>query len=189
MVIFHNAADGNDNAIVRAANDATALYVQSNNKVVIGNKGNTEQGLVYTKSDGSVKLYHGGSAAHVFETTSDGAKVTGQLDVTGDIIAFASASDLRLKDNITPIEHPLEKILTISGNTFNWNQESKWEGKADTGLIAQEIEGLGLPGVAEIREDGVHGVHYEKVIPLLVEAVKELTNRLEGLEHDLRFKK
>ena len=163
--------------------------VLSNNKVIIGNKDNTEQGLTYTRSNGSVKLYYGGTATHKLQTTTDGVQIEGRLDVSGDIIAFASASDHRLKDNITPIENPLEKILTISGNTFNWNAESDWEGKADTGLIAQEIEGLGLPGVAEIRGDGIHGVHYEKVIPLLVEAVKELTKRIEGLEHDLRFKK
>ena len=189
MVIFHDSLSGNDNAIVRAANDLTGLYLQSNNIVVIGNKDNTERGLVYTKSDGSIKLYHGGGSSPNFETTGTGAKVTGQLDVTGDIIAFAAASDHRLKNNITPIEKPLDKILTISGNTFTWNADSNWEGKEDTGLIAQEVEGLGLPGLAEVREDGIHGVRYEKVVPLLVEAVKELTKRLEGLEHDLRFKK
>ena len=186
--IYHDAAGSNNNFRVTADDDNTHLYLQSNNRVVIGNRDNTEQGLVYTKSDGAVKLYYGGSGSHVFETVTGGAKVTGQLDVTGDIIAY-SASDHRLKDNITPIENPLEKILTISGNTFNWNQASNWEGKADTGLIAQEIEGLGLPGLHTIREDGTHAVDYEKVIPLLVESVKELTKRLEGLEHDLRFKK
>ena len=186
--IYHDATSSNNNLRITAQDDNTHLYLQSNNRVVIGNKDNTEQGLVYTKSDGAVKLYYGGSGAHVFETVTGGAKVTGQLDVTGDIIAY-SASDHRLKDNITPIENPLEKILTISGNTFNWNQASNWEGKADTGLIAQEIQGLGLPGLHTIREDGTHAVDYEKVIPLLVESVKELTKRLEGLEHDLRFKK
>jgi len=186
--IYHDSESSNNNLRITATDDNTHLYLQSNNRVVIGNKDNTEQGLVYTKSDGAVKLYYGGSGAHVFETVTGGAKVTGQLDVTGDIIAY-SASDHRLKDNITPIENPLEKILTISGNTFNWNQASNWEGKADTGLIAQEIQGLGLPGLHTIREDGTHAVDYEKVIPLLVESVKELTKRLEGLEHDLRFKK
>ena len=187
--IYHDSASSNDNLRVVATDDNTHLYLQSNNKVIIGNKDNSAQGLTYTRSNGSVKLYYGGTATHKLQTTTDGVQIEGRLDVSGDIIAFASASDHRLKDNITPIQNPLEKILSISGNTFNWNAESDWEGKADTGLIAQEIEGLGLPGVAEIRGDGIHGVHYEKVIPLLVEAVKELTKRIEGLEHDLRFKK
>ena len=113
--IYHDAASSNNNLRITAQDDNTHLYLQSNNRVVIGNKDNTEQGLVYTKSDGAVKLYYGGSGAHVFETVTGGAKVTGQLDVTGDIIAYSS-SDHRLKDNITPIENPLEKILTISGN-------------------------------------------------------------------------
>ena len=130
-------------------------------------------------------MFNGGNR---LKTLDGGVSVTGQLDVTQDIIAF-TASDHRLKNNITPIKNPLEKIVSISGNTFVWNSSSNKEGKEDTGLIAQEIEGLGLPGLHTIREDGTHAVAYEKVVPLLVEAIKELTDRLEGLEHDLRFKK
>ena len=112
-------------------------------------------------------------------TTLDGTDINGDLRVTGDITAFWS-SDERLKDNITPIEDPLAKVLSISGNTFTWNEASNHEGN-DTGVIAQEIEALGLPGLATVRDDGTHAVNYEKLTALLIEAVKELSAKVDAL--------
>ena len=73
-------------------------------------------------------------------TIGTGISITGELQVTGDITAFYS-SDERLKDNINLIDNPLEKVISISGNTFDWNDKSNKEG-SDTGLIAQEVESL-----------------------------------------------
>ena len=113
-------------------------------------------------------------------TVAGGVGINNDLQVGGDITAFAS-SDKRLKDNLTPIEDPLAKVLSISGNTFNWNGASKWEGKADTGVIAQEIEALGLPGLTDVRDDGTKAVNYEKLAALLIEAVKELSAKVDTL--------
>ena len=110
-----------------------------------------------------------------------GAKIHGKLDVTNDIVAYSS-SDKRLKDNISPIKQALDKVKSISGNTFNWNGSSSYEGKGDTGVIAQEIEALGLPGVTTTREDGFKAVRYEKLVPVLIEAIKELSAKVDSLE-------
>ncbi len=66
-----------------------------------------------------------------------------QIEASGDIIAFGS-SDRELKDNIQPIENPLEKMDKIGGYTFIWNdKQSTYKGK-DVGVVAQEIqEGVG----------------------------------------------
>ena len=113
-------------------------------------------------------------------TVVGGVGIGGDLNVGGDITAYAS-SDKRLKDNITPIPNALDKVLSISGNTFNWNSASSKEGKGDTGVIAQEIEALDLPGVTTIRDDGTHAVAYEKLVPLLIEAIKELSAKVDAL--------
>ncbi len=113
-------------------------------------------------------------------TITGGAAIAKKLHVGDDIIAFAT-SDKRLKDNISPITKALSKVNSISGNTFNWNSASDYEGKGDTGVIAQEIEALDLPGVTTIRDDGTHAVNYEKLIPLLIEAIKELSNKVDAL--------
>ena len=121
------------------------------------------------------------NGAERLATQSDGVKITGELFVTDDITAF-SASDKTLKDNITPISNALDKVISISGNTFNWNEKSGKEGQGDTGVIAQEVEKLDLPGVTTTRDDGTKAVRYEKLVPLLIEAIKELKNEVDELK-------
>jgi hypothetical protein len=115
-----------------------------------------------------------------------GVGIGGALNVGGDVTAYAT-SDQRLKDNITPIPNALEKVLSISGNTFDWNEKSEKEG-SDVGIIAQEILEV-LPEIVTTRDNGYLAVRYEKLVPLLIEAIKEqqetisnLQNRLEILE-------
>ena len=102
----------------------------------------------------------------------------GSINAGGDVIAFSS-SDINLKKDISPIQNALDMINRISGNTFTWNvgmtDLAPYEnGTKDTGILAQEVEALGLPGVTKTRGDGVKAVRYDRLIPVLIEAVKEL---------------
>ena len=129
-------------------------------------------------------LYSDGSTSTTkLETTSAGIKVSGDLDVTGDITAYWSASDSTLKDNVTVIPSALDKVKAISGNTFTWKafRDQTPEGTQDTGVIAQEIEALGLPGLVKTNEDGHKSVSYTKLIPVLIEAIKELSTKVDAL--------
>ena len=115
-----------------------------------------------------------------------GIGVEGNIHAGGDIVAFSS-SDVTLKKDITPIQNALEMINKISGNTFTWNvgmtDLAPYEnGTKDTGILAQEVEALGLPGVTKTRGDGVKAVRYDRLIPVLIEAVKELTAKVKSLE-------
>ena len=114
-------------------------------------------------------------------TYPGGVKITGDLDVTGDIIAFSS-SDIRLKENISPIENALNMINSLSGNTFDWKVGQSNKG-TDTGILAQEVEALGLPGITQTRDNGAKAVRYERLIPVLIEAIKELTAKVNTLEN------
>ena len=138
-----------------------------------------------SSNDSGVKLYHGNNGEKM-RTISTGCSISGELRVSDDITAFYS-SDERLKDNINLIDNPLEKVISISGNTFDWNDKSNKEG-SDTGLVAQEIESLGLPGLVTTRDNGYLAVDYHKVIPLLVEAIKELSGKVDALEQKLSDK-
>ena len=104
----------------------------------------------------------------------------GAVRVAGDITAFYS-SDQRLKKNISPIKNALEKVNSISGNTFEWNEKTHNEGK-EVGVIAQEVEKLELPGVTTTRQDGTKAVRYEKLVPLLIEAIKELKCEIDEIK-------
>ena len=103
-----------------------------------------------------------------------------QIEASGDIIAFGS-SDRNLKDNIQPIENPLEKMEKIGGYTFVWNnKQSTYQGK-DVGVVAQEIQEV-LPEIVSGRANGYLGVKYEKIVPLLIESIKELKKEVEDIK-------
>ena len=139
-------------------------------------------------TDAGVELHwRGSSAGKRLETTENGITVQGEgRFVGGDLIAFAS-SDKRLKDNISPIKQALDKVKSISGNTFDWNEASGKEG-SEVGVIAQEVDALNLPGITTIRDDGTYAVRYEKLVPVLIEAIKELSTKVDSLEQKLSDK-
>ena len=117
-------------------------------------------------------------------TTSSNLQFDGtNLTVGGDIIAF-SASDIRLKSNITSIADAINKVKSLRGVTFEWNENSEHEGP-DTGVIAQEVDALELAGLVQQRQNGFLAVRYEKLIPVLIEAIKELSDKVDSLEQRL----
>ncbi|MDP9195900.1 MAG: tail fiber domain-containing protein [Pseudomonadota bacterium] len=101
----------------------------------------------------------------------------GKIDIENPI------SDIRLKDNIRPIDNALEKLLKIRGVYFDWkNPLSGWradpELPADTGVIAQEVEAV-FPELVKAREDGMKMVNYEQLIGPVIESVRALKDRQE----------
>ena len=95
-------------------------------------------------------------------------------------------SDRTTKDNITLIPDALDKVKALTGNTFTWNTkpspDSKRLGKPVIGVIAQEVEALGLcDSLIFDREDGTKHVSYKRLIPLLIEAIKELSAKVDAL--------
>jgi hypothetical protein len=106
------------------------------------------------------------------------------IRATGDIIAYFS-SDERLKENVQPIQNALSKVELISGNTYDWKEgfDNIHPHKGnDVGVIAQEIE-IVLPQVVINRDNGYKAVDYEKIVPLLIEAIKELSAKIKELEN------
>jgi len=110
---------------------------------------------------------------------------SGTLNVTGDITAFYS-SDKRLKENIKKIENPLDKLENINGYTFDWiEKEGIHSNKGhDIGVIAQEIEEV-LPEVTTTRDNGYKAVRYEKIVPLLIECIKEQQKQIDELKEEI----
>ena len=109
----------------------------------------------------------------------------GQIDATGDIIAFSS-SDKRLKTNIQPIQDPLTKLQKIGGYTFDWIPKQGIHSHTgnDIGVIAQEIEEV-LPEITTTRDNGYKAVKYEKLTAYLIECVKAQQTHIQQLEDRL----
>ena len=116
-----------------------------------------------------------------FSTELSGSVViSGSLKVTNDITAF-STSDERLKTNITPILDGLNKIGEIKGYEYDWVENEHHENVGhDIGVIAQEIEKI-APEAVVTRENGYKAVRYEKLIPLLIQAIRELNKKIDNL--------
>jgi hypothetical protein len=102
------------------------------------------------------------------------------IRASGDVIAFNS-SDERFKDNIKPISEPLWKLSKIGGYTFDWNDNQDVYKGHDVGVIAQEIHKV-LPEVVGEKNDGYLGVKYEKIVPLLIESIKELKQEVDEIK-------
>ena len=109
---------------------------------------------------------------------STGSFFSGSVEVSGDVTAF-STSDERLKDNVTPIGSAIDKINQIGGYEFDWNNSSEHSGH-DVGVIAQEIEKV-LPEVVVDRDTGYKAVRYEKIVALLIQAIKEQQLQIDEL--------
>jgi len=111
---------------------------------------------------------------------------TGEIRATNNIHAYYS-SDIRLKENIKTIDNAIEKINNLKGVEFDWTDEyiDKAGGeddyfirKNDIGCIAQDLQKV-LPQIVAERSDGYLAIKYEKIVALLIEAVKELDKKIK----------
>ena len=107
-------------------------------------------------------------------------QVTGIIRASDDIIAFAS-SDKKLKDNILPISNAVEKVKQLSGVEFDWNENQTTYSGHDVGVIAQEIEEV-FPSLVRESSEGYKQVKYEKLVGVLIEAIKELKVEIDQLK-------
>ena len=122
-----------------------------------------------------------------FSTGTSGTQIgtdaieTGTVNARDDLVA-SFASDKNLKDNILVIDNALNKIEQIGGYSYTWNHkiEDARVGNEDYGVIAQEIEEI-LPAAVKMNSRGHRTVSYNAIIPLLVEAIKELSAKVDEL--------
>ena len=124
-------------------------------------------------------LQVGGSTGVVINS----ANVTADNIIARDDLIAASSSDRDLKTNLLKIDTAVNKVEELGGYEFEWNSNIGDEriGTKEYGVIAQEVEQI-LPHAVKINSRGYRTVNYNSLIPLLIEAVKELSGRVEELE-------
>ena len=110
--------------------------------------------------------------------------VVGAILATNDVVAFAS-SDERLKENVEVIGSAVEKVEAINGVSFDWipMEGVHIHSGHDVGVIAQEVEKV-LPELVTTRDNGYKAVKYDKLTAVLIQAVKELSDRVKTLENN-----
>lgn len=102
----------------------------------------------------------------------------------GGVSSWLTSSDRRLKKNITPLKDSLRKILQLRGVSFFWRSkefpERDFSDKRELGLIAQDVKDI-LSEVVPRKENdsSMYSVKYAELVPVLVEAIKELNTELD----------
>ena len=198
-----NLGDAND---LQLYHDGSNSYIKDNGTGNLFYRGGTQtfqnaagsKTMMTLNAANSVDLNFNNSTK--FQTTNTGISVTGEGVFTGnisgssvsssgdiladgDVVAYNS-SDMRLKNNLQVIEGALDKIDGINGYEFDWNDKSPgWAQKRghDVGVVAQEIEKI-HPEIVEERKNGYLGVDYKRLVPLLIQSVKELKQEVEELK-------
>jgi len=114
--------------------------------------------------------------------------VTGTVTATGDVIAYYS--DDRLKNNLGKIENALEKVESLEGFYYEANekaQELGYEVKREVGISAQSVEKVMPEVVAPAPIDEQYlTVKYERLVPLLIESIKELSVEVKELRAEVK---
>lgn len=153
--------------------------------LVFSADGSQNTGL-YRSAENTINMVCGAVTRGLFSPT--GLDVTGAITATGNITG--GASDKRLKSNIQNIRFPMDKLFKIGGYTFSWNLEKCMEVgynprmPVEHGVLAQEVQKV-LPDAvypAAFDKDYLT-VDYARIVPLLIECIKELNNRIDRLEN------
>ena len=192
MIIFHNNTNGeitnNKGSITIKAedNNGKGVFIKHGNNHIAKFEKHTTNGNAF------FELFHGSAFAIRGENGQDGQpngiEVNGQLRCGGDITAFIS--DERLKTNMKPLDNALDKVLSLNGFTYNFNTTAKSLGYSTdgthVGVSAQQVQAVLPEAVAPApKSDEYLTVKYEKLVPLLIEAVKELSDKVSDLEKQI----
>jgi hypothetical protein len=137
-------------------------YLEVNGEFVV----NAGSRTLKMQGDGNLVIYGGGKA----------------LWATG-----TNSSDARLKKDIRPIENALQKLLSIKGVGFSWVDELMGKGP-DIGILAQDVETV-FPELVSSLDQKYKSVKYLGLIPVLIEAIREMENHVLDLQTQIQVLK
>lgn len=151
----------------------------------------TNNPLMFVRKTGTsdeyrIGLWDGTNTDGTIAIAAATVAVSGAITATGDVTA--GASDERLKTNLSPITGALDSLRMLGAYTYDWNDLSRALGykpnaQTEQGVLAQEVETVVPSAVAPAPFDENYlTVRYERLVPLLIAAVKELEAKVQDLE-------
>ena len=183
-----DAAQGSSAHAFQVGSTSGQNIIMDQNEIM--GRNNSNESTLHLNADGggsgdAVRVNNNLSSDYVVKVNNTGDVECRNVYGRADVYAYYS-SDPLLKTNKELIDDPLKKLSMIGGYSYDWKPEASNEGEHlkghDYGVMADEIEKI-LPELVTTRESGVKAVRYDKIIPLLIEAVKELNNKVNnGLE-------
>jgi hypothetical protein len=177
---------------IRSSDTSERVTLKSSGEVGINNTNPTYRLDIV----GDARVNTGALGVNVAPNATDG-----RIDASNDIVAYSS--DRRLKTNIKSIETPLEKVEKLIGFTYNWNNKAKELANYNTeeslvGVFAQDVQAV-LPEAVKLAPFDNNGndksitgedyltVQYEKLVPLLIEAIKEQQKQINNLQTQINY--
>ena len=184
------------NRTIRQTHQNTLIEYQSPNKWLLKDE-NSNDGLYWNLNAGSYKFSDASSFNHytnpedeanqfvfvqngipkaAIDLDTGSFRTTGDVVADNDVIGFVT-SDIVFKENVKILQNPLEMIDGLNGVNFEWKENpSGYKGK-DIGVIAQDVQKI-IPEAVRTGANGQMQVNYEKIIPLLIECIKELKAKI-----------
>jgi hypothetical protein len=173
---------------IRATSGDTALTermrIDSSGNLLVGGTTPTQDDSCTIDQDGIVTLARTSGSGRLMQTFKNGGTSVGTITTTNTSTAYNTSSDARLKD-VTGSARGLEVINELNPVSYNW----KADGKADEGLIAQEVLDI-VPNAVSGSEEEMYQMDYSKLVVHLVAGIKEqqtiiddLKTRIETLEN------
>jgi hypothetical protein len=201
--IFYDSNDTNtyfdSNRLVIRGGDPTIILRDTNHNSAMLHCNSNLLYVLRGANDTTTWTQVNGQWPAIWNLTNNLYSGGGAATFVGDVTA--NTSDRRLKENIKNIPDAIKKVKSLNGVTFDWKdnlEEIHYTRQRihDVGVIAQEVQAV-LPDAVrpapfDTDEEGNSRsgenyltVQYEKIVPLLIEAVKELSNKVEELENKL----
>ncbi|PTL80169.1 tail fiber domain-containing protein [Vitiosangium sp. GDMCC 1.1324] len=154
-------------------------------KLLLGNDNDPNDTLGFWQYGAERMTVYNGCVGINTQTPSATLDVNGSLNVQGFswFRGGYSGSDLRLKQDITPVEDALEKVLRL--RALRYRLRDSQDDAVYLGLIAQEVEQI-FPEVVAENAEGMKGINYSSLVAPLIEAIKTQQRQLDGLRDALK---
>jgi hypothetical protein len=133
---------------------------------------------IYKPASSTDLRWFSAGATDVMSLTAAGALVA-----IGDVTAFGSVSDVRLKENITDLHGNLDILSQLRPVEFTWKSDifnESYRGQHDVGLIAQEVEAVIPEATKDVQMNGdtIKTIKYERLLPFLIGSIQELKEQV-----------
>ena len=193
LIVENLTVNGTTNVNIETGNIQASAINGSFDHIYLNKTGTIDFSEDYSgTTPGNVILSHSNNKLKI-----TGSSNSASLDVDGDITAMTS--DKRLKENIIIIDNPLDKLQELSGFTYHWNKEKckeagfKPKDEEQIGVFAQDVQKV-LPQAVKSAPfdrdnkgesksgDNYLTVQYEKIVPLLIECIKDQQEQINELK-------
>jgi hypothetical protein len=153
---------------------------------------NTAANYGFGIQGGLLQIHTGSNADNISLGYGSSTNFTANFTVFGNgnallVGSLTQFSDARFKKNITPIENALEAIQQLNGYRYQWSDD-KLDKAVQIGMLAQELQKI-YPELVKEGEDGKLTVNYVGMIPVLLEAIKDLKKELDDVKTSLKENK